>query len=243
VTANPPVPPVTARTRDLVLAFKAWKADGAKPPLKYVQSFRDRYGKMRHYFRRQPGPHVPLPGAPGSKEFINAYAAALGGEPVLRIGPPRRQELYIISAGGSTRVKIGISANPKSRLQEMQTGSAFPLELVSVVPVRSAESEREAHSILAPWRCQGEWFDLGESAPIFRKCARRASTAEALFAVLREFGARPPSMPRSKIPRQDRRLKKWDDADDEITADKGAVESKRASGDCQTARSRETCPK
>jgi hypothetical protein len=70
-----------------------------------------------------------------------------------------------------------------------------------------------------------EWFDLGELAPIFRKSARRASTAEALFAVLREFGARlPPSMPRPKFPRQDRRLKSWDDW------------TPKASVDCQIAR-------
>lgn len=41
--------------------------------LRYIQSFRDRYGKVRYYFRRRGWPHVALPGAPGSPEFMEAY--------------------------------------------------------------------------------------------------------------------------------------------------------------------------
>jgi integrase len=44
--------------------------------LKYVQSFIDRYGNPRHYFRRN-GRRAVLPGLPGSREFMDAYAAAL----------------------------------------------------------------------------------------------------------------------------------------------------------------------
>lgn len=50
--------------------------------LRYVESFKDRHGHIRYYFRRRKGKRVPLPGAPGSPEFMAAYGAALksGGE-------------------------------------------------------------------------------------------------------------------------------------------------------------------
>ncbi|MGV7216051.1 tyrosine-type recombinase/integrase [Bradyrhizobium sp. UFLA05-112] len=42
-----------------------------------VNSFRDRHGKMRHYFRPPGHKPVPLPGLPGSDEFMEAYRTAL----------------------------------------------------------------------------------------------------------------------------------------------------------------------
>ena len=48
--------------------------------LRYVHRFRDRHGKLRHYFRRN-GVRVQLPGEPGSAEFMAAYQAALAGQP------------------------------------------------------------------------------------------------------------------------------------------------------------------
>src|SRR5262249_18868353 len=50
-----------------------------KLPLRYVNAFRDRHGKMRHVFRRRGFKKVPLPGLPGSEEFMAAYQAALAG--------------------------------------------------------------------------------------------------------------------------------------------------------------------
>jgi integrase len=44
--------------------------------LKYVNAFRDRHGQWRYYFRRH-GKRTPLPGAPGSAEFMAAYGACL----------------------------------------------------------------------------------------------------------------------------------------------------------------------
>jgi len=122
-----------ARRRDLIRAFKTAKAEGAKPPLKYLQSFRDRHGKTRNYFRRPGCKTVVLPGLPGSAEFMEAYAAVLGGEPVLRIRPEKRKELYIIRAGKSSLFKIGVSRAPGNRLRELQTGAASPLELIAAL--------------------------------------------------------------------------------------------------------------
>src|SRR6516165_4349650 len=46
--------------------------------LKYTHEFLDRYGKLRRYARPPGAKHAtPLPGAPGSLEFMSAYYAAL----------------------------------------------------------------------------------------------------------------------------------------------------------------------
>lgn len=52
--------------------------------LKYVHEFRDRHGTIRRYVRK-PGAakRIPLPGLPGSAEFMETYQAALAA-PVMR---------------------------------------------------------------------------------------------------------------------------------------------------------------
>jgi integrase len=59
--------------------------------LRYVNAFRDRHGRLRHYFRRPGSKSVALPGLPGSVEFMEAYQAALAGEtaPRMEIGASR----------------------------------------------------------------------------------------------------------------------------------------------------------
>jgi hypothetical protein len=47
--------------------------------LKHVNTFRDRYGNLRHYARVPGRKTVPLPGKPGSAEFMAAYAPAIEG--------------------------------------------------------------------------------------------------------------------------------------------------------------------
>ncbi len=52
--------------------------------LKYVNAFRNRNRRdqrARYYFRRRGQPAIPLPGLPGSEEFMAAYAAALDSMP------------------------------------------------------------------------------------------------------------------------------------------------------------------
>ena len=57
--------------------------------LKHIDRFRDRHGRLRHYFRIGKGPRHLLPGKPGSQEFMQAYQAALAGEEMPR-GPRMR---------------------------------------------------------------------------------------------------------------------------------------------------------
>lgn len=44
--------------------------------LLYVQRFKDRHGRVRHYYRRPGHARLALPGDPGSEEFMIAYQAA-----------------------------------------------------------------------------------------------------------------------------------------------------------------------
>jgi hypothetical protein len=59
--------------------------------LDFVQSFNDRHGRPRYYFRRRGYKRIPLPGLPGSADFMAAYQAALAGvtaEPI-KVGASR----------------------------------------------------------------------------------------------------------------------------------------------------------
>jgi len=56
--------------------------------LEYVHRYRDRHGKLRHYFRRPGFKQIALPGLPGSTEFA-AYEQALAGLPRNEIGASR----------------------------------------------------------------------------------------------------------------------------------------------------------
>jgi integrase len=49
--------------------------------LKHVNRFKDRHGKVRHYFRKPGCPTIALPGEPDSPEFLQAYLAAVTGAP------------------------------------------------------------------------------------------------------------------------------------------------------------------
>jgi hypothetical protein len=48
--------------------------------LRYVQAYRDCRGKLRHYVRQRGKPNVPLPGPPGSPQFMEAYQSAIASD-------------------------------------------------------------------------------------------------------------------------------------------------------------------
>jgi integrase len=45
--------------------------------IKYINQYRDRYGRQRYYLRRPGKPQIALPGEPGSSEFERAYNNAV----------------------------------------------------------------------------------------------------------------------------------------------------------------------
>ena len=67
--------------------------------------------------------------------------------------------VYVIHAVGTSRVKVGYSADPEKRLLELQTGSPFPLSLVGR---REGDRslERAVHDRLRDHLQIGEWFDI-----------------------------------------------------------------------------------
>jgi integrase len=69
--------------------------------LRYVNEYRDRHGKLRRYFRRPGSRAIPLPGLPGSIEFMAAYQAALAVK-----APPPPSPRHVI-AGSLAAVVVG----------------------------------------------------------------------------------------------------------------------------------------
>jgi enterobacteria phage integrase len=53
-------------------------SDMAVIRIPYVNAYTDRHGNVRRYFRKRGHKPVPLPGAPGSVQFMAAYQDALG---------------------------------------------------------------------------------------------------------------------------------------------------------------------
>jgi hypothetical protein len=49
----------------------------SKPLLQFVHEYIDRHGHPRRYFRRRGYKKIPLPGVPGSEQYMAAYAKAL----------------------------------------------------------------------------------------------------------------------------------------------------------------------
>jgi hypothetical protein len=69
--------------------------------LRYVNEYVDRQGKVRRYFRRKGRRAIPLPGLPGSIEFMAAYQAALAV-----VSPPPPSPKHVI-AGSLAAVAAG----------------------------------------------------------------------------------------------------------------------------------------
>lgn len=57
----------------------------------HIHRFTDRHGKPRAYFRKPGHPRARLPGAPGSAVFMEAYHAALAGNPLPTAAPKATQ--------------------------------------------------------------------------------------------------------------------------------------------------------
>lgn len=74
--------------------------------------------------------------------------------------------VYFIEALGADRIKIGYSVNPKARLKNLQTGSAFELSLVGTVE-QQEWPEGSLHQRFAAHRIQGEWFHFAADIRAF----------------------------------------------------------------------------
>jgi hypothetical protein len=66
--------------------------------LQHVNKFTDRHGKVRRYFRRPGQKAVPLPGEPGSVEFLTAYLEEMRKIAPAEIGKATRSKAGTVSA-------------------------------------------------------------------------------------------------------------------------------------------------
>lgn len=69
--------------------------------------------------------------------------------------------VYVVR-GDHNMVKIGVTTNPRARLAQIRTGSAFPVgfAMIGATPGNGYDLEEEAHRLLHARRVNGEWFDV-----------------------------------------------------------------------------------
>lgn len=99
----------------------------AKVDLPYVQRFKDRHGKVRHYFRKPGHKRVTLPGDPWSREFIAAYQTAMAKREKRPIGAskvaPGTFEALLVEFYGSAQwagLKENTQANYRNILERLR---------------------------------------------------------------------------------------------------------------------------
>jgi len=85
---------------------------------RYVHAFIDRHGRSRFYFRRPGFKSVALPSLPHSTQFMNAYEAALAGQPQ-PIGANR------VRPGSMRALALSYFASPEFRTLRASTQRAY----------------------------------------------------------------------------------------------------------------------
>lgn len=80
--------------------------------------------------------------------------------------------MYLIQAGNHA-VKCGLARDPMLRIRELQTGNPDPLALLRTYYNVPHWVERALHDYLAPYRLQGEWFEI-DALPLIEAFAREA---------------------------------------------------------------------
>lgn len=70
--------------------------------------------------------------------------------------------VYFVRAGNRGAIKIGVARNMARRLETLQTGNAFRLNVIALIPCKSREQalaiESRLHKRFGRQRIRGEWF-------------------------------------------------------------------------------------
>lgn len=134
--------------------------------LPYLQTFKDRHGHVRHYYRRRGYPRVALPST-DSALFHASYAIA-GKCAHPPLGDGRPTWVYFLRAEGLGLIKIGKSTHVKSRMKDLQGGSPDRITLLATVLDPSGWTlERILHKKFDADRSHGEWFFPSEGLLAF----------------------------------------------------------------------------
>lgn len=122
--------------------------------LKYVDSFTDRHGVRRFYFRKPKGPRIPLPGLPGTVPFMRAYQAAMGDNPddldePVRVKPSTPERVRSTAVGSIDALVMRYFKSPEYLSLKAPTKKAYRLAIERMVdlegmgPRNIAEMRRE----------------------------------------------------------------------------------------------------
>jgi hypothetical protein len=69
--------------------------------------------------------------------------------------------VYFIQVKGTIIYKVGVTNNPLKRVEVLQTGCPFDIELkMAFVTVNASDVERRIHNELLQFRRRGEWFNI-----------------------------------------------------------------------------------
>lgn len=94
--------------------------------------------------------------------------------------------VYVIGADGGAH-KVGISADPVSRLAALQTSTHVQLALAETWESASARTvERLAHAILSARHLSGEWFDVNKADAVAAVQSALAMVAVGDLSLLRQ---------------------------------------------------------
>lgn len=92
-------------------------------------------------------------------------------------------KIYLIQAGTTPFYKIGVSKDPCSRCQQLQTGHQETLILVKTYPVKfDFKTENFVHKKYASQNLQLEWFELTEEQ--VNKFEEYCKQGESIFQLL-----------------------------------------------------------
>jgi integrase len=111
--------------------------------LKYVNEYRDRHGKLRRYFRRPGARAVPLPGLPGSIEFMAAYQAALA-----IVSPPPPSARHVI-AGSLAAVAAGYLRSAAFANLSLSSQASYRVALKPILAAHGHRLVRELPKMAA----------------------------------------------------------------------------------------------
>jgi len=173
--------------------------DVATIELKYVQRFKDRHGKMRHYARAPGCKRVALPGLPGSREFMEAYAEAIRTPRSFGTAPARGSFSAVVAA-------LYLSPDWTDLNPDTQRTYRNLLERVRAAlgdKPAAAFDERQVRAIL----------DKFADRPGARHNMRKALRKAFAFAVARKMMRRDPTDSVKSSPPKSEGFRAWTDED------------------------------
>jgi integrase len=197
--------------------------------LQFVNEFRDRHGKVRRYLRRPGCKAVPLPGLPGSAEFMAAYQAALTGVTAL---PKLIGEARTVAGTVQALVAAYLDYSP---------GSTSPFKTLAAETQRTRrnilENFREAHGEKRVFRTEANGRRIllltrehmqkiiNEKAVTPFAQRNLLNTLRALFRWAVEEGRVPddPTLGVKRVKLKTTGYKTWSESDIEIFEQKHAV--------------------